>query len=73
MEYYTVNFSRKTKTLQFMKKNLLTLATLLSIMKISAGQIFVRYFPVTLSKYARDASGQIILQKKVTLHIQGKS
>jgi hypothetical protein len=54
-----------------MKKNLLTLATLLSIMKISAGQIFIAIIFTTLS-YARDASGQDMLQKKITLHIQEK-
>ncbi|MEA5257642.1 TonB-dependent receptor [Arcicella aquatica] len=54
-----------------MKKNLLTLATLLSIMKISAGQILIAIVFTTLS-YASEVSGQDILQQKITVRIEEK-
>lgn len=54
-----------------MKKNLLTLATLLSIMKISTGQILIAIIFTTLS-YASEVSGQDILQQKITVRIEEK-
>ena len=54
-----------------MKKNLLTLATLLSIMKISAGQMLIAIVFTTLS-YASEVSGQDILEQKITVRIEEK-